>query len=230
MPRAPRRLRSPPARARLGAHPSVDEGGDVGSASRTTRTVTSPASLDAGVGNSSMCRAVSPTRPRCRPGWAGRRPRTRRSARRRRTPRCRARPAAGSTGPPRDRRRARRGPRVQHEDGIGLAVRAEPGEVGEGRVRPEDVVAVVAAHLQPTGRDDQPLAGVCRARVAAGRGIRGTGAVRPAHRCGSLAGPRDTERLRCQSRVRPQEIKTNRRRRFVQPLSNPVGRWKMNSS
>ena len=35
-----------------------------------------------------------------------------------------------------------------------------PGEPGERGVRAEDVVGVVAAHLQATGGDDQPLPGV----------------------------------------------------------------------
>lgn len=40
---------------------------------------------------------------------------------------------------------------------------------------PEDVVAVVGSHLEPAGRDDQPLTRVCRAESVAARGggIRG---------------------------------------------------------
>ena len=53
---------------------------------------------------------------------------------------------------------------LEHEDGVGLAVAAEPGEVGEGAVRAEDVVAVVAADLEAAGRDDEPLAGEAGAR------------------------------------------------------------------
>ena len=41
---------------------------------------------------------------------------------------------------------------------LGLAVGAETGEVGEGGVRAEDVVAVVAADLEPAGGDDEALA------------------------------------------------------------------------
>ena len=42
---------------------------------------------------------------------------------------------------------------LEHQHGVGLAVAAEAGQVGEGAVRAEDVVAVVAAHLQATGGD-----------------------------------------------------------------------------
>ena len=45
--------------------------------------------------------------------------------------------------------------RFQDQDRIGLVVQAEAGEVREGRVRPEAVVAVVRADLQRTGGDDQ---------------------------------------------------------------------------
>ena len=47
---------------------------------------------------------------------------------------------------------------LEHQHGVGLAVAAEPGQVGEGGVRPEHVVGVVAAHLEATGGDDQPVA------------------------------------------------------------------------
>ena len=53
---------------------------------------------------------------------------------------------------------ARRAERLHDEDGVGFAVGAQPGEVGEGRVRAEDVVAVVAADLEPAGGDDEALA------------------------------------------------------------------------
>ena len=49
--------------------------------------------------------------------------------------------------------------RLEHEHGVGLAVGAEAGEPGERGVRAEHVVGVVAAHLQATGGDDQPLPG-----------------------------------------------------------------------
>ena len=58
------------------------------------------------------------------------------------------------------RRRVAGGPqRLEHEHGVGLAVAAEAREVGEGAVRAEDVVAVVAAHLEAAGRDDEALTG-----------------------------------------------------------------------
>ena len=71
------------------------------------------------------------------------------------------------------------GDRLEHEHGIGLAVGAEAGEPGERRVRAEDVVGVVAAHLQATGGDDQPLSRVGGAEhgaaVGGGAGGRGPG-------------------------------------------------------
>ena len=53
--------------------------------------------------------------------------------------------------------------RLEHEHRIGLSVAAEAGEVGKGAVRTEDVVGVVAAHLEPARRHDEPLAGEGRA-------------------------------------------------------------------
>ncbi len=53
--------------------------------------------------------------------------------------------------------------RLQHQHGIRLAVGAQAGEPGEGGVRSEDVVGVVAPHLQAAGGDDEALPGVCRA-------------------------------------------------------------------
>ena len=65
---------------------------------------------------------------------------------------------------------------LEHEHGIRLAVGAQAGEPGERGVRPEDVVGVVAAHLEAPGGDDEPLAGVGGAEHrAAGRGRAGGG-------------------------------------------------------
>ena len=47
--------------------------------------------------------------------------------------------------------------RLEHEHGVRFAVGAEAGEPGERGVWAEHVVGVVAAHLEPTGGDDQPL-------------------------------------------------------------------------
>ena len=72
--------------------------------------------------------------------------------------------------------------RLEHQHGVGLAVAAEPGQVGERAVRAEDVVRVVAAHLQATGGHDEPLAleGLADPRAAL-RGIpRSIGARRRA--------------------------------------------------
>ena len=60
--------------------------------------------------------------------------------------------------------------RLQDQDGVRLAVGAQTGEVGERRVRAEPVVGVVAADLEPAGRDDQPLAGERRGHGVAARG------------------------------------------------------------
>ena len=49
--------------------------------------------------------------------------------------------------------------RLQHQYGVWLAVGAETGQMGEGRVRAEAVVGVVGADLEPAGGNDQPLAG-----------------------------------------------------------------------
>ena len=65
---------------------------------------------------------------------------------------------------------ARRRPGVQHQDGVRLPVGAQPGQVGERRVRPEPVVGVVAAGAQHAGRDHQPLAGERCAEQAAALG------------------------------------------------------------
>ena len=48
---------------------------------------------------------------------------------------------------------------VKHKNRIRLAVGPEAGQIRESRMRPEDIVAVVAADLQPARGDDQPLAG-----------------------------------------------------------------------
>ena len=53
----------------------------------------------------------------------------------------------------------RRGERVQDEHGVRLEVRAGSGQVGEGAVGPEPVVAVVVAHLERAGGEHQTLAG-----------------------------------------------------------------------
>ncbi|CAH0285482.1 hypothetical protein SRABI128_03757 [Microbacterium sp. Bi128] len=45
--------------------------------------------------------------------------------------------------------------RFQDQDRIRFVVQAEAGEVREGGVRPEAVVAVVRADLQRAGGDDQ---------------------------------------------------------------------------
>ena len=61
----------------------------------------------------------------------------------------------------------------EDEHGIGLTVGAEPGQVDEGAVRAEDVIGIVGADLEPTGRHDEPLPGESRADLrAASRGIR----------------------------------------------------------
>ena len=77
--------------------------------------------------------------------------------------------------------------RLEDEHRVGLAVAAQAGQVGEGAVRAEDVVAVVAADLQATGGDDQALAGEALGHGGAARG--GVGAT--AARAGSpgAAGP-----------------------------------------
>jgi hypothetical protein len=62
---------------------------------------------------------------------------------------------------------------LEHQHGVRLAVAAQAGEVGERAVRAEDVVGVVAAHLQPARGDDEPVAGERLAdRGPALRGIR----------------------------------------------------------
>ena len=62
---------------------------------------------------------------------------------------------------------------LEDEHGIGLTVRAEPGQVDEGAVRSEDVVGVVRPNLEPAGRHDEPLPGESGADLrAASRGIR----------------------------------------------------------
>ncbi len=67
---------------------------------------------------------------------------------------------------------------LQHQDAVGLGVRAEPGQVGEGGVRPEGVVGVVAPHPQAAAGDDEPLAGepLGQGRPSAGRMIGNLGA------------------------------------------------------
>ena len=117
--------------------------------------------------------------------WDGRRPRTRRTGRRRRTPRCRARRGGGSRG---STRACRPVARLEDEHRVGLAVAAQAGEVREGAVRAEDVVAVVAADLQATGRDDEALAAgsaLTRRRGARRRTVR----PRPVRACPGARGP-----------------------------------------
>ena len=63
--------------------------------------------------------------------------------------------------------------RLQYEQGVRLPVGPQAGEIGECRVRPEGVIAVVGAHFQPAGRDDQPVAGECRREL--GASLRGKG-------------------------------------------------------
>ena len=65
---------------------------------------------------------------------------------------------------------------VQDEDGVRLLVGAQPGEVGEGRVRPEAVVVVVVAGDEAAGGHDEPLAREEAADGgAAGGGVVGRG-------------------------------------------------------
>ena len=49
--------------------------------------------------------------------------------------------------------------RLEHQHGVRLPIGAQAGQVGERRMRPEAVVGVVGADLEPAGRDHQPLAG-----------------------------------------------------------------------
>ena len=73
-----------------------------------------------------------------------------------------------------EHRRVAVGDRIEDEYRIRLAVGAHPGEVRERRVRAEDVVAVIAAHLQPPRRDDETFARELRAHGgAAGRRLPG---------------------------------------------------------
>ena len=86
--------------------------------------------------------------------------------------RCRGRRAGGSRGraswpPPSS------GSGSSNEHGVGLAVRAEAGQVGERGVRAEDVVGVVAADLQPA-RGDRRAARRESARTAPPGGPRRT--------------------------------------------------------
>jgi hypothetical protein len=156
VPRGPRRPRSgPPARGRCRSTPSLGM--------RTVSTCSGDVAVGvahdaqhghlAGVlgqgvaGSSSMWRAVRPNSSLdLLEGRVGRQPRTRRSGRRRRTRRCRGRQAAGGRGSPRGRRlQCRRlpatGARTRTASGSRSA--RKPGEVGEGRVGAEGVVAVV---------------------------------------------------------------------------------------
>ena len=63
--------------------------------------------------------------------------------------------------------------------GVGLAVAAEPGEVREGTVRPEHVVGVVAADLEPAGTMSRSpaKASLTAARRCAAYGAAGDGPV-----------------------------------------------------
>ena len=126
-------------------------------------------------------------RPRCRPGWAGRRPRTRRTGRRRRTPRCRARRAGGSRGSASCVRRRSRG--LEDEHGVGLAVAAEAGQVGERAVRAEDVVGCRCCG--PSGRrPGRPGARRGKRSLTRRRGARRrTARPRPARARSRRAGP-----------------------------------------
>ena len=68
------------------------------------------------------------------------------------------------------------GDRLHDEHGIRLAVGPEAGQPGERGVRAEDVVGVVAAHLEAAGGDDEPLPRVGRAEHRpAGGGVRRRG-------------------------------------------------------
>ena len=48
---------------------------------------------------------------------------------------------------------------LEHQHSVRLVIGAKTGEVCEGRMRTEPVIGVVRAHLEPAGRNDQPLAG-----------------------------------------------------------------------
>jgi len=45
--------------------------------------------------------------------------------------------------------------RLEHQHSVWLPIAAQAGQVGEGTMGPEDVVAVVAAHLQTASRYDE---------------------------------------------------------------------------
>ena len=88
---------------------------------------------------------------------------------------------------------------LHDEDRVGLAVGAETGEVGEGGVRAEDVVAVVAAHLEPAGGDDEAL-------TLVGGGDRGAALGGPpgrAARQGRAGDPAGSQRSHLQMADRP---------------------------
>ena len=131
------------------------------SASRTRRTVTSPASLAAAASSSSMCRAVRPSSSSTS-AIVGRAPD----------------PELAVAGVGEELVAVAVGERAEVEHGLvaaaapsspvtgsststasGSRSAPRPGQPGEGGVRAEDVVGVVAAHLQAAGGDDEPLPG-----------------------------------------------------------------------
>ena len=96
--------------------------------------------------------------------------------------------------------------RLEHEHRVRLAVGAEAGEVGERAVRAEDVVGVVAAHLEPAGGHDEPLPREGGADDGAAlRGIRGR------RRPGSVACGRRSAQS---SRTKPRNSSVVGRARF----------------
>ena len=72
----------------------------------------------------------------------------------------------------------RRGERVQDEHGVRLEVRAGSGQVGEGAVGPEPVVAVVVAHLERARGQDQALAGESLPRASRRAAAQGAASLR----------------------------------------------------
>ncbi len=126
--------------------------------------------LGCGVGNSSMWRAVRPSSASMS-SMVGRAPTQNSPYRVSAKNSSLSRPASG-----RKYRMASWPPsldRLEDEHGVRLAVPTEAREVGKRAVRAEDVVRVVAAHLQAASGHDEPLAGEGLAHACAAlRGIR----------------------------------------------------------